>query len=224
MEEKRTYHRIEPLIIAVEGVDGSGKTSLIRGLIKYYRRQRDIKTYVVPRKYYQLRRYIAHLMDVGAPMEPTTYLHLMAAGAMKARRVKSGLTFYDRYIDTFRVRALLFGVPAPEVKKAFQRHYQAELTLVLKLPAKEALARKEGKSTRIEQGSPELFKGSPFTSFEEYQTAFQQKLLQFAEKSPERYLVIDATATPEEILKKAQERIDTMIKAKPLLLVPLLPP
>ncbi len=208
------YQPIKPLIVAIEGMDGSGKSALIRKLVPHYRGQRKIASYLMPRKRYHLWRYLAHLIDSSAPIEPLVYLHLTAAGSFRAKRLRNGIVFYDRYIDSLIVRALLLGVSEDVVNAAFRRHKRPDLTLVLKLPSAEiAKQRKRGKVSLIEQGSNRLFKGSEFTSFQQYQEAFQERLLERARLDPQKYAVIDATQALDDGVREAIKHIDSLIES-----------
>lgn len=212
----KSFTPIEPRVIAVEGMDGAGKSTLIRELMRHYVLKRKIASWAVPKSKYYLRSYLSHLFRNESPVEPRIAMYLSAGGAFKTSRLRNGLTFYDRFIDSHKARFMALGLPRREVDRVYRHHLKPDLTIVLRLPnAKIALERKGGKATAMEKASGKYFKDSPFKTFEAYQQKFQRQLMSLAAGSPDAYLILDGTRPAPELAKAAIAQIDSLITTIP---------
>jgi dTMP kinase len=195
------------LFITIEGVEGSGKTTLAAKLGKYLSlRGCDVVVTEEPggdAVANQIRRVV---LDAGN--EITDRSELLLFEAARAQHVdkkiipaleRGAVVISDRYADSSAAyQAGARGIEPETVKmlNEFATHcLRPDITFLLDLPTEVGLAREEG-SDRVSQESREFH--------EEVRAAY----LAIAEREQDRFVVIDATLGVEEVLRQASHAIE----------------
>ncbi|MDD1659999.1 MAG: dTMP kinase [Methanomicrobiales archaeon] len=196
-----------PVLITIEGIDGSGKSSLVEGLkgrlsdlSPLYTREPGA-TWVGD----QVRRAIAEQVD------PVTEALLFAAdhaahlATLVAPAIREGrIVISDRYTDSrYAYQSVMLDGVLPE-PLAWLRAVHAgwtippDCTFLLVLPVEAAMARLPAHRTRehFEEG--------------EVLSRVQRQYLALAEEEPSRFVVIDALGEKEEICRFVADEIRTL--------------
>ena len=203
------------LFITFEGVEGCGKSVQARAL---YRRLSKLAIPAILT--YEpggtplgekLRRW---LKQAGADISPLTELLLFNASRSQLvdRIIKPGLengkiVICDRYAEsTTAYQSYGRGLDlkmVEEVNNAATQGLKPDLAILLDMPANEGLARKESKSR---------------DRFEQEDIAFHRRVrdgyLKMAVEEPQRWLVIDAEKSEEEIAGEVWQRVSEMLPRK----------
>lgn len=192
--------------ITIEGGEGSGKSTLITGLSKQLDRL-DIQ-HLITREpggtplAESVRALVLNPPD-GAEWSPLAEALLMNA----ARRdhiekkilpaLKDGMwVICDRFADSTRVYQGIGGVSTSALdamENEVTRASRPDLTLILDGPVDQLLARRE------QRGTSDVFERRPVAFHESVRKAF----LEIAEANEDRCVVLNALASPEELVTDA---------------------
>lgn len=208
----------EPLtrFISIEGGEGAGKSTLIRGLVRYFA---DLGLPLL-----QTREpggtalgdgLRAMLLDPAqAPVHPEAELLMMFASRAQLVRevIRPALSagqwvLCDRYVDaSFAYQGAGRGQPADRIEALREwvcGDTMPALTLLLDLPVDIGRARAAGRgeADRIEA------EGDGF--FERVQAVYRQR----AADEPQRFRLIDASAAPDEVLAQAVAALSPLLAA-----------
>lgn len=207
------------LFITLEGGEGAGKTTLIDGLI----RELTMEGFSVVSTREpggtpvgeEIRKLLLHFRGGEHPMTPKTELMLfLAARAQHYNEVilpslqEGDIVICDRFHDsTIAYQGIARGL-GPEAVKLFSLYVtdglEPDLTLYLDIDPN--LAAKRGRRSEGSEGSrqnKDRIESEDVSFHQQVRSAF----LEIAKSAPERCQVIDATKTPEEVLKNALDSI-----------------
>jgi dTMP kinase len=187
------------VLITVEGLDGAGKTTLITGLA------RELGAVVLrePGGVELSERIRALVADPALEVDPRAEALLFAAARAQlvAERLKplleSGATvLLDRFVDSslaYQGGGRELGVEEIRALNAFATGgLKPDRTLLLRIAPEQGLARiAHGQADRLEQAGGEFFARTAKTYDE------------LAAAEPERFVVLDATQTPDTVLAEA---------------------
>lgn len=196
-------HASPGVFITLEGPDGSGKSSLLPRLAALLREAGcDVVTTREPGSTpfgEQIRRLV---LDTDPPIDRTGRADALLFAASRAQHVvevirpaleRGAVVLCDRYADSsLAYQGSGSGVPLDELR-AVQHFATAglvpDLTILLDLPVEAGLARKSAEITRFE-------------AFQDvaYHERVRAAFLGFAADEPDRYVVLDATYTEDEVL------------------------
>ena len=202
--------------ITIEGGEGSGKSTLVRGLAKAL--ESDGRTVVTTREpggtpLAEAVRSLVLAPPDGEPWSPLAEALLMnAARSDHVEKViapalaRGEYVLCDRFSDSTLVYQGVGGVGS-RLLLAMQAEVTAsarpDMTFILDAPPEKLLAR------RTARGSSDVFEAKPQAFHEEVRAAF----LDIARQDPARCIVLDAEQTPELIIRQAvvqvRERVVT---------------
>ncbi len=209
--------------ITFEGMEGTGKTTLVRLVENHYRKQgvaifasrEPGGTWLGNRVRTLLLRKQKEEIDPRAEL-----LLLEAARAqhvglvLKEALAKHDLVLCDRFYDsTTAYQEVGRALNADFVNTA--NHFAAygltpDLTILLDMPRSVSLSRAFGRLARS--------KRPPEDRFEKESTRFHDKVrrayLKIADREPDRFLIMDANRKPEEILESLIQTIDPLLPRK----------
>ena len=197
------------MFISFEGIDGSGKTTQIHHMVKFFQDNRH--SCVITREPGGTRigeKIRAILLDpVSKDMDPLTELLLYTAD--RAQHIKEFVSPFlstgkivlcDRFYDATIVyqgfaRGLDIGL-IDKLHKLLFKNLKPDLTILLDLPPEEGLSRAW---KQIENGDRENVE----TRFEEEKLSFHNKVrsgyLELARLEPGRFRVIDASMDENQV-------------------------
>lgn len=187
--------------IAFEGLDGSGKSTLIQGLENEFRTQG--LSYVISREPggtdlgSEIRKLLLRV-DGEAPVARSEALLYQADRAQHVERLIRPSLAAGKWVlsDRFAASSLAFQVGGREIQREeiewLNRFstggLQPDLYVLLDLSVEESLRRLSGRAQEADR-------------FEREHKSFHQKVrdayLQLAQKEPSRWLVLSASSTPE---------------------------
>jgi dTMP kinase len=187
------------MLITVEGLDGAGKTTLIAGLA------RELGGTVLrePGGVELSERIRALVADAAVPVDPRAEALLFAAARAQlvAERLRplleSGETvLLDRFVDSslaYQGGGRALGVEAVRALNEFGTGgLRPDRTLLLRIAPSDGLARIAGREAdRLEQAGGEFF------------ARVAQTYDELAAAEPDRFVVLDATASPDTVLAEA---------------------
>lgn len=209
MKKKGTF-------ITFEGGDGAGKTTLIDKIYKYLEKSdRDVLKTRAPggtETGQEIRTLLLHKHD--APLSKRAELLLFLAD--RAQHVdelilpalKTGkIVLCDRFNDS----TIAYQGGARGFTDKFVRglcsfacdDLEPDLTLYLDLDPKIGFERNKKAGLEKDRIESETLK-----FHQKIRTAFKQ----IAKKEPKRFIIIDASKTPEEVYSQAKEKIDALLK------------
>ncbi len=199
------------MFITFEGGDGAGKTTLIDKVFAYLGKKHKILKTRAPGGT-PLGQDIRKLLLEGKEMSKRAELLLFLAD--RAQHVdelilpalKSGqIILCDRYNDsTIAYQGGARGFTEKLVQNLCQfacDKLQPDLTLYLDLDPKIGLAR----STTRDRIESETLK---------FHQKIRKSFKQIAKKEPKRFIIIDASQTPEAVFTQAKERIDALLNTR----------
>jgi dTMP kinase len=202
--------------VTFEGVEGSGKSTLIERLAEHLRAvEHDVLTTREPGGTNFGRELRTMLLRRGAPPQPTAEALLMAADRAEhvARVVRPALeagriVLCDRYGDS----TIAYQGGGSGLDRARLADLNAwatgglvpDLTLLLDLPAEDSLGRLHARSL---DPAPDRFESEPIA----FHQRVRQAYLELAAAEPARWLVLDARRDPDAIYREASARLDGLL-------------
>jgi dTMP kinase len=186
------------VLISVEGIDGAGKTTLVKGLA------RELGATVLrePGGVELSERIRALVQDPGLAIDPRAEALLFAAARAQLVAEKlqgaDGLVILDRFIDSslaYQGGGRELGVADIQALNDFATHgLRPDRTLYLRLDPQQALARVSDHD-RLEAAGIEFFA----------RVAAAYDALAAAE--PDRFVILDATQPPDAVLAAALDAL-----------------
>ncbi|MBP7088690.1 MAG: dTMP kinase [Candidatus Omnitrophica bacterium] len=201
------------MFITIEGIEGSGKSSVIKFLDKYLRRKGfSVKTYREPgttKIGEKIRDILLDKNNKALSRYTELLLYLAARTQLIEEKLKRDLKKYDfivcdRFFDSTLVYqgfALGLGKTAERAVKIFSLGITPDLTILLDTPAKAGLLRIKNKD-RIES--------KPLS----FHNKLKEGYLKLACKHPRRIKVINASGRLEEIYQKVEVILKKVLKNK----------
>jgi dTMP kinase len=196
--------------ITLEGMDGAGKSTHISSIIQQLELQgHEVVSTREPGGTAlgeQLRTLLLH-----ETMHPETETLLMFAARrehvaqiIQPALARGAYVLSDRFTDaTYAYQCGAKGVLADKVEQLEQwvhHDLQPDLTLLFDVPVEVSVARLAGAR------SPDKFEREPAEFFSKIRDAYLQR----ASKNPQRFRIIDANKTLEEVAKSVKEIILTI--------------
>ncbi len=209
----KNYQRKINMFITIEGIEGSGKSSVIKFLDKYLRRKGfSVKTYREPgttKIGEKIRDILLDKNNKALSRYTELLLYLAARTQLIEEKLKRDLKKYDfivcdRFFDSTLVYqgfALGLGKTAERAVKIFSLGITPDLTILLDTPAKAGLLRIKNKD-RIES--------KPLS----FHNKLKEGYLKLACKHPRRIKVINASGRLEEIYQKVEVILKKVLKNK----------
>ena len=200
------------LFIALEGGEGSGKTTQARMLSIWLREQGfDVETTREPGATKVGMRLRALLLDTAhAGMSPRAEALMYAAdraehvsSVINPALVRGAVVITDRYTDSsLAYQGAARGLHSEEV--AWLSHWATggltpDLTILLDLPPQAGLGRRARSADRLEAEPSE------------FHERVREGFLSLARSDPGRYLVLDATRPSDELTTAIRERVRDML-------------
>ena len=193
------------MLITVEGLDGAGKTTLIAGLA------RSLGATVLrePGGVELSERIRGLVADPSVAVDPRAEALLFAAARAQlvAERLRPLLSagetvLMDRFVDSslaYQGGGRSLGVEAVRALNEFgTRGLRPDRTLLLRVSPAEGLGRIAGRDAdRMERAGGEFF------------TRVAQTYDALAAAEPDRYVVLDATQSPETVLSEALKALSS---------------
>jgi dTMP kinase len=202
------------LLITIEGIDGAGKSTLASALTESLR-SRGVAAQLVrePGGVPVSERLREMLAEPSLHLAPQTEALLYAAARAQLVQelvvpalAEGTVLVLDRFVDSslaYQGAGRGLGVAQVRALNEFATGGLApDRTLLLELPP--ALARER---LAAAGGSPDRLEREPSEFFEEIAVAYEQ----LASAEPERFAVLDATASPQEVLAAALDALDTAL-------------
>lgn len=204
------------LLVTVEGVDGSGKSTQIRRLAAYLRRAgHDVVLVREPggtRLAERIRRLLLDFRSAGLARPAELFLYLAARGQLHAEVIAPALARGDTVIcDRFTDSTLAYqgggrGFP-PKLLRTLNDlstdGRRPDLTLLLDLPLKLSNRRKGRVADRLESEKGQFYR------------RVQQSYRRIARAEPRRVIVIDAAGDRTEVWEQIRRAVDRRVKPRP---------
>jgi dTMP kinase len=198
------------VLITVEGLDGAGKTTLVTGLA----RELPVTVLREPGGVALAERVRGLVADPELEVDPRAEALLFAAA--RAQLVAEKLlplletgawVLLDRFVDSslaYQGGGRGLGVAAVRSLNAFAVHgVVPDLTLLLRIPPQAGLARLSGPADRLERAGLAFF------------TAVARTYDELAAAEPDRFVVLDASASPEAVLASALAAVSARLPPWP---------
>ncbi|MCC7128600.1 MAG: dTMP kinase [Microbacteriaceae bacterium] len=202
------------VFITLEGGDGSGKSTQLEALVSWLEQQgRTVLTTREPggtELGEELREIVLHSRGyITAKSEALIYAadraHHIATKVRPALE-RGEVVVQDRYFDSsVAYQGVGRELGAEEVRRISLWAVDGllpDLTILLDIDPEEGLARLPGSRTRFDRLEAELL---------EFHARVRNAYLELAAAEPERFLVLDATLPVEELAKRIQERVASIL-------------
>ncbi len=180
LEGGSTVHASSPTVVVIEGIDGAGKSSQC-GRVAERLTDRGLRVVTcAPDR--PLRRVYKSLIDDadGFPDARTSVLLGLADYAYATQDVPpADVVLLDRYAYSSCADALALGMRPDQVLPLLRLFDAPDLTLLVDVSPREALARKGGACSLAEAGGPEVLRGAGSLpdAFVTYQNAVRDGFL-----------------------------------------------
>ncbi|MCL2787047.1 MAG: dTMP kinase [Micrococcales bacterium] len=187
----------------IEGGDGAGKSTQV-ALLAQALRERGYSDVVVTREPgatefgAAIRAALLHAGDVAPQAEALAYAADRAdhvATVIAPTMARGGIVLSDRYLDSslaYQAQGRGLGDAQVRAINAFGTGgLEPDLTILLDITPEAGAARRDGKPDRIERAGVE------------FHARVAQRYRELAAEHPERYLVLDASDSAEEIHEAA---------------------
>ncbi|MHB8252386.1 MAG: dTMP kinase [Acidiferrobacter sp.] len=200
----------KPLFITLEGLDGSGKTTQIGGVVRGCERNNPHGVIVTREPGgTELGEHIRRILLDHTAIEAQSELLLLFAArvqhlktVIKPALAQNKTVICDRYLDaTYAYQGYGRGLPRLMIDGLVQLFAirPPDLTLFFDVPVDVALARRSGRAAdRIEAESPEFF------------GRVREGYLMRAQEDPGRFVVIPALSSPDIV----GQAVDAALKAR----------
>jgi dTMP kinase len=207
------------VFIAFEGGEGAGKSTQVRRLQEWLASEglvaratfepgatpsgAGIRAIVLDRAHTGISPRSEALLYAA---DRAQHVHDVLRPALEAGEI----VITDRFVDSsLAYQGAGRTIPLDEVRTLSRWATQGllpDLTVLLDLPPEVGLARARGRAVADRLESESL----------EFHQRVRQTFLALAEAEPDRYLVIDARRTPEEIAARIRQRVTELLSALPL--------
>jgi dTMP kinase len=195
------------IFISIEGLEGSGKSSVIKFLVKLLKKKGfKVKVFREPGSTKigeKIRKILLDKKNKNISPYTELLLYLAARTQLIEEKLKKALNFYDFVIcDRFFDSTLVYqgyasglGEIAYRVTKLFSLGIVPDLTILLDASVEEALERIKNKD-RMESKPLKFHK------------RLREGYLWLAKKNPRRIKIVDANTNLKEIFKKVEEIVN----------------
>lgn len=202
------------LFISIEGIDGVGKSTQISGLVEFLQANERTVLQTFEPGGTELGQEIRHLLlhrkgDVAPRAEALLFAadraHHVATKVRPALE-RGEVVVTDRYLDSsVAYQGVGRALSAEDVRAISMfavENLLPNLTVLLDLPAEQALARRDKtgqEPDRLEREKVEYFE------------AVRQAFLQMAAAEPQRWIVIDASQSVDEMQSQIRARVRQLL-------------
>jgi dTMP kinase len=202
------------LFISIEGIDGVGKSTQISGLVEFLQASGRTVIQTFEPGGTELGQEIRHLLlhrkgDVAPRAEALLFAadraHHVATKVRPALE-RGEVVVTDRYLDSSvayqGVGRALIAEDVRAISMFAVENLLPDLTVLLDLPAEQALARRDKtgqEPDRLEREKVEYFE------------AVRQAFLQMAADEPQRWIVIDASQSVDEMQSQIRARVQQLL-------------
>jgi dTMP kinase len=204
------------LLITVEGVDGSGKSTQIRGLATHLRRSGHRVVLVREpggtRLAERIRRLLLDFRSAGLARPSELFLYLAARGQLYAEVIEpalagGGIVICDRFTDsTLAYQGGGRGFPERLLRTLNDLTTDGrrpDLTLLLDLPLTLSNRRKGRVADRLESEKGQFYR------------RVRASYRRIARAEPRRVVTIDASGDRAQVWQKIREAVDGRVKRRP---------
>lgn len=207
------------IFITFEGIDGSGKSTQLRMLASDLRvKGFDVLTTMEPGGTPLGRRLREAFLETEEAVDPLAELLLFAADRaqhvrflIKPKLNEGKIVISDRYADaTFAYQGAGRGFPKDTVNEVIRLAtdgLKPDLTLFFDLPVETALQR-----TKARHDEGDEPKNRMDDEERDFYSRVREAYLEISLKEPERFLVVDASSSVEEIHSKVSEIIHEFLE------------
>jgi dTMP kinase len=194
------------MFVVIEGIDGAGTTTLGQSLVDLYRENfggpvtYTHEPWQDPVKKSNTFKLIMNKIQGQKPGSLELALLFAVNRLEHVERLigpwsHNGLVVCDRYI----LSSMAYQYPDVEyVEKINSIFPRPDATIILDLPPEKALERMVRRQRHLDNFEKDL----------DFQRTVRQKYLEYAGKTGDRFLVIDALETPDLVLEKSRAFID----------------
>jgi dTMP kinase len=205
------------IFLTFEGLDGSGKTTQLRLLADALAAQGfDVVTTREPGGTVLGKRIRALVLEIEDAPAPLAELLLFAADRaqhletlIRPALAAGKIVISDRYADaTAAYQGAGRGFPAEKIRQTIELAtggFKPDLTLFFDLPAETALARANSRPEELNRLDKETI-----DFFERVRVAY----LEIADAEPERFRVVDARGSIDEIHQKALQIVAQFLESR----------
>lgn len=193
------------LIVAIEGINGSGKTELVKHLGRSLRDDsKKVTEFSFPSRKNDAGRKARESLATGETLEKEQFFVLTAADRqlhleeIVEATNRGGIVLCDRYSPSEYAYGKGVGLNLECLRMLERPMPEADFVIVLDLPVEEALAR------RNTEENPDYFEQNP-----EILSNIRSAYLDLASTS-DRYVVLDASQDQAEILSTVRHHLEAL--------------